>query len=119
MTMNWFLRNAIVFNVVKPGVDAVTVPGAPVIGTAAAGNGFVDVAFSAPASNGGAVITGYVATLSTGEKTSGTSSPIRVAAANGTTRTANVCAVNTKGTGPASAESNRVATNTLGIVINV
>jgi len=87
---------------------AATVPGAPTIGTAVAGDGYVDVAFTAPASNGGATITGYTATLSTGETATGTTSPIRVTAANGPARTANVKATNSVGTGPASAESNSV-----------
>jgi chitodextrinase len=88
--------------------SAATVPGAPTIGTAVAGDGYVDVAFTAPASNGGATITSYTATLSTGESNTGTTSPIRVTAANGTARTAHVTATNSVGTGAASAESNSV-----------
>lgn len=89
-------------------VAALTAPGAPTIGTATAGDGYVDVAFTAPASNGGAAITSYTATLSTGETATGTASPIRVTAANGTARTAHVTATNSVGTGAASAESNSV-----------
>lgn len=88
--------------------SSATVPGAPTIGTATAGDGYVDVAFTAPASDGGSPITGYTATLSTGETNTGASSPIRVTAANGTARTANVKATNGVGTGAASAESNSV-----------
>lgn len=88
--------------------SAATVPGAPTIGTAVAGDGYVDVAFTAPASNGGATITSYTATLSTGETNTGTTSPIRVTAANGPARTAHVTATNSVGTGAASAESNSV-----------
>ena len=87
---------------------AATAPGAPTIGAAVAGDGYVDVAFTAPASNGGATITGYTATLSTGETNTGTTSPIRVTAANGTARTAHVTATNSAGTSSASAESNSV-----------
>lgn len=92
------------------GLDSagLTVPGAPTIGTAVAGDGYVDVAFTAPSSNGGSAVTGYTATLSTGETNTGTVSPIRVTAANGTARTAHVTAMNGVGTGPASAESNSV-----------
>jgi hypothetical protein len=87
---------------------APTAPGAPTIGTATAGDGYVDVAFTAPASDGGATITSYTATLSTGETATGTTSPIRVTAANGTARTGHVTATNSVNTGPASAESNSV-----------
>lgn len=37
-------------------------PGAPVIGTATTGDGEADVAFTAPASNGGSAITSYTVT---------------------------------------------------------
>lgn len=84
-----------------------TAPGAPLIGTAVAGDGYVDVNFSAPASNGGAAIDSYKATLSTGESNTG-ASPIRVLAANGAARTATVQAHNSVGYGPASAASNSV-----------
>lgn len=85
-----------------------TAPGAPTIGTAVAGDGYVDVAFTAPASNGGSAITGYTATLSTGESNTGTTSPIRVTAGNGVARTGTVTATNPVGTGAASAASNSV-----------
>lgn len=87
---------------------AATVPAAPTIGTATAGNGYVDVAFSAPASNGGATILDYTATLSTGETATGASSPVRITASNGTARTATVRARNSAGSGPASTASNSV-----------
>lgn len=85
-----------------------TAPGAPTIGTAVAGDGYIDVAFTAPASNGGSAILDYTATLSTGQTATGTASPIRVTAPNGTAATATVKARNTVGTGPASAASNSV-----------
>ena len=48
-------------NAVTPVAPA-TVPGAPTIGTATAGNAQATVTWSAPASNGGSAITGYVVT---------------------------------------------------------
>lgn len=88
--------------------SSTTVPGAPTIGTATAGDGYVDVAFTAPASSGGSAVIDYTATLSTGETATGTTSPIRVTASNGPARTATVAARNSVGTGPASAASNSV-----------
>lgn len=83
-------------------------PGAPTIGTAQAGDGYVDVVFTPPAFDGYSNLTGYTATLSTGETNTGATSPIRVTAANGTARTAHVTASNSSGPGAASAESNSV-----------
>lgn len=86
---------------------AATVPTAPTIGTATAGAGYVDVAFT-PGSNGGAAFIDHTATLSSGETGVGTSSPIRVNTTTTVARTANVRSRNSEGTGPASAESNSV-----------
>ncbi|HTV72556.1 MAG TPA: fibronectin type III domain-containing protein [Candidatus Acidoferrales bacterium] len=87
-----------------------TVPSAPTIGTATAGNGQATVTFTAPSSNGGATITGYTATSSPGGLT-GTcsSSPCTVTGlTNGTAYTFSVTATNSQGTGSASAMSNSV-----------
>jgi hypothetical protein len=90
-------------------VNAV-LPGAPVIGTATAGNASASVAFTAPASNGGAAITGYTVTSNPGGLTAtGASSPVTVPGlTNGTAYTFTVVAVNSVGTGAASAASNAV-----------
>ncbi len=87
-----------------------TVPGAPTIGAATAGNGQATVAFTAPASNGGVAITGYTVTSSPGGiSASGASSPITVSGlTNGTTYTFTVSATNSLGAGGASAASNAV-----------
>lgn len=87
-----------------------TVPGAPTIGTATAGNASASVTFTAPASNGGATITGYTVTSSPGGFTgTGASSPINVSGlTNGTAYTFTVTATNSAGTGSASAASNSV-----------
>lgn len=83
-------------------------PGAPTIGNPVAGNGFVDVYFTAPTSDGGSAILDYTATLSTGQTATGTSSPVRVTAPNDTAVTATVKARNAIGAGPASAASTSV-----------
>ncbi|WP_180336097.1 putative Ig domain-containing protein [Pleomorphomonas diazotrophica] len=86
------------------------VPGAPVIGTATAGDGEVTVSFTAPASSGGAAITGYTVTSDPGGITAtGSSSPITVSGlTNGVAYSFTVTATNSVGTGAASAPSNAV-----------
>ncbi|WP_348730791.1 Ig-like domain-containing protein [Rheinheimera texasensis] len=90
-------------------VNAV-VPGAPTIGTATAGNTQASVTFTAPASNGGANISGYTVTSSPGGLTgTGANSPITVTGlTNGVAYTFSVTATNSAGTGSASAASNSV-----------
>lgn len=87
-----------------------TVPGAPTIGTATGGNASASVTFTAPASNGGAAITGYTVTSTPGSLTgSGASSPISVTGlTNGTSYTFVVKAQNPVGFGANSAASNAV-----------
>ncbi|MGA2223924.1 MAG: choice-of-anchor tandem repeat GloVer-containing protein [Syntrophobacteraceae bacterium] len=86
-----------------------TVPDAPTIGTAVAGNAEAKVSFSPPASNGGSHITSYTVTSSAGQKGKGTKSPITVKhLTNGDSYTFTVTARNRIGTGPASSSSNSV-----------
>ncbi len=91
--------------------STVTVPGAPTIGAATAGNASASIAFTAPASNGGATITAYTATCSASGQTtrtgSGTASPIAVSTlTNATAYACSVTATNSAGTSAASASVN-------------
>jgi hypothetical protein len=98
------------FLVASAGGSSLSVPGAPTIGTATAGDASASVTFSAPADNGGAAITLYTATSSPGGFT-GTSatSPITVSGlTNGVAYTFTVKATNSEGQGSASAASNSV-----------
>ena len=90
-------------------VNAV-LPGAPVIGSATAGNASASVAFAAPASSGGVAISSYTATSNPGGLTAtGASSPLTVSGlTNGTAYTFTVVAANSVGAGASSAASNSV-----------
>ena len=95
------------------GTASGTIPGAPIIGTATGGNAQASVAFTAPAFNGGSIITSYTATSSpgnfTGTLTQAGSGTITVTGlTNATTYTFTVTATNATGTGAASAASNAV-----------
>jgi uncharacterized protein (TIGR02145 family) len=72
-----------------------------------AGNAQASIAFTAPASNGGSVITGYTVTASPGGYTAtGTSSPLVVTGlTNGTSYTFTVVATNAVGSSPPSFSS--------------
>ena len=93
-------------------VTPATVPGAPVIGLAAAGNSQATIAFTESASDGGAAISAYTATSSPGAFTGTCAAPcasiIVAGLANGTAYTFRVRATNAVGTAPASAASNSV-----------
>ena len=97
------------------GVTATSVPGAPTIGTVSVSVLTASVPFTAPASNGGSVITSYTATSSpsgiTGTLNQAGSGTITVSGlASNTAYTFTVTATNIIGTGPASAASNSVTT---------
>ncbi|ANY70584.1 hypothetical protein BBD42_05430 [Paenibacillus sp. BIHB 4019] len=87
-----------------------TVATAPTNVTAAAGNGQATVSFTAPADNGGSLITAYQITVSPGNATvTGTASPITITGlTNGTSYTFTVKALNAAGESTASTVSNAV-----------
>jgi len=92
-------------------VTGVTVPGAPTAVLAVAGNGSALVSWSAPASTGGAAISGYTVTASPGGRTCtavGLSCTV-TGLTNGTGYTFTVTATNSAGTGPGSTPSASVA----------
>ena len=96
-----------------------SVPGAPTIGAVTEGDTKVTVAFTAPASDGGANITTYTVTSSPGGITAtGSASPIDVTGlTNLTEYTFTVTATNIRGTGSASAASAKATpSTTVGIV---
>lgn len=87
-----------------------TAPAAPtnVVATVGSENGTASVAFTAPANNGGAAISSYTVTASTGQTAAGGASPIVVSGLASVATTFTVTATNSIGTGPASSASNSI-----------
>jgi hypothetical protein len=101
-------------NAVVPSAAAVA-PGAPTGVVATPGDGHASVAFTQPASDGGATITSYTVTSAPGGKTAtGAGSPLVVTGlTNGVSYTFTVTAHNTAGEGLASAASAAVTPRTI------
>ena len=100
------------------GAASGSVPGAPIIGTATAGNAQASVPFTAPASNGGSTIISYTATSNPGNITktlsqAGSGTITVTGLTNGTAYTFTVKATNANGTGAASDPSNSVTPATV------
>ena len=82
-----------------------TVPGAPILDNATAGDGQASLSWTATSSDGGSAITGYTATASPGGATcttSGATTCTVTGLTNGTTYSFTVAAANAVGTGPSS-----------------
>ncbi|MBN8727675.1 MAG: choice-of-anchor J domain-containing protein [Xanthomonadales bacterium] len=89
-----------------------TVPGAPQVVAATAGDARIDVTWNPPSSDGGDPIIGYSATCTDGANASSATGPVPpitvTGLTNGNPHTCTVAAYNSVGQGPASAPSNSV-----------
>ena len=104
---NLYIGDGWSHRVLKVG-SAATVPDAPTAVTGTAGDGSVTVAWTAPGSNGGSPITGYVVTAAPGGATcttTGATSCVVTGLENGTGYTFTVTATNAAGTSSPSAPS--------------
>ena len=102
-------------NSITTDATDVYVPGAPTVGTGTkTGSTTATLAFTAPSSNGGAAILGYIGTSTPGNIiATSTTSPITFTGLTPATHyTFKVAAINSVGTGPQSAASNIVNTDT-------
>jgi hypothetical protein len=95
------------------GAMTATVPGAPTVGTATAGNGQTTVTFSPPSTDGGSPITHYTATCTSTLQSApgtfskdGTASPLIVTTTTGVPYSCSVTATNDVGTSAPSASAN-------------
>ena len=117
--------NGTIWTNLTGGAASGSVPGAPTIGTASAGNAQASVSFTAPVSNGGSTITSYTATSNPGNITktlsqAGSGTITVTGLTNGTAYTFTVTATNANGTGAASAASNAVTpTFECGMVLTI
>lgn len=99
-------------------ITPVTIPGAPSVGSAVAGNGQVTVSLNPPANNGGTPITSYAVVSSPAagvDNNAGSASTSHVISGltNGTSYTFTATVTNAVGTGPASAPSNAITPATI------
>jgi hypothetical protein len=106
LTNNKDLSNPLDFNYAAVAASTpLSVPVAPTIGTLTPGNGFVTLEFTRN-SNGGSAIIETVATLSTGQVVTGTTSPIKILAPNDIPVTATIRERNSVGWSANSEVSN-------------